>query len=280
MEKNNVKEDIVELLEIIVEQSEIISHHTDRIPQIEIDIILSNVRKLYEKYRKLEKLNKTAPNEFPSKPIIEEKPKQVTYAKPIVVVETPKEEEKLIEEPKEEIKEEIKVEVEEENKVEETVVVQETKTVPELFADDTKIEETRTIVEQEQPQKKSKNKKQDVDLFSTHATVADKFKDEKLSLNEKLSASQTDKSIAAKLQKNPIKDLKAAIGINEKFKFINELFEGNLQKYTDGISKLNEFSNLDDAIAFLTFLKKEFSWGNDNAAYLELTELISRRYQN
>ena len=277
MEKNNIKEDIVELLEIIVEQSEIISHHIDRIPQIEIDIILSNVRKLYEKYRKLEKLNKTSPNEFPSKPIIEEEPKQEIIAKPIAVVETPKVEEKIIEEPKEEIK----VEVKEEVKIEKTVVLQETKTITELFAEENKIEETKNIVEEDPHQKKLKIKKtDDVDLFSTHSTVADKFKDDKISLNEKLSASQTDKSIAAKLQKNPIKDLKAAIGINEKFKFINELFEGNLQKYNDGITKLNELGNLDEAITFLTFLKKEFSWGNDSAAYLELTELISRRYQN
>jgi len=277
MEKNNIKEDIVELLEIIVEQSEIISHHIDRIPQIEIDIILSNVRKLYEKYRKLEKLNKTSPNEFPSKPIIEEEPKQEIIAKPIAAVETPKVEEKIIEEPKKEIN----VEVKEEVKIEKPVVLQKTKTIAELFAEENKIEETKNVVEEDSHQKKIKIKKtEDVDLFSTHSTVADKFKDDKISLNEKLSASQTDKSIAAKLQKNPIKDLKAAIGINEKFKFINELFEGNLQKYTDGITKLNEFSNLDEAITFLIFLKKEFSWGNDNAAYLELTELISRRYQN
>ena len=57
MEKNSVKEEIIELLEVILEQSEIISNYNKHIPQIEIDIVLSNIRELYDKYKTLEKLN-------------------------------------------------------------------------------------------------------------------------------------------------------------------------------------------------------------------------------
>jgi hypothetical protein len=246
MEKNHLKEEIVELLEVIIEQSEVISSSEKQIPQIEIDIILSNIRDLYSKYRALEKLNK------PSEPITES-----------IKTEAPKAEIKQ----KTDVKETVEV-------VEEKAVVEEIKA--EVIVPPT---EENMPPETNQSQKKTKVKTPSVDLFSSHTTVADKFKDEKKSLNEKLSSSHTDKSIAAKLQKNPIKDLKNAIGINEKFKFINELFEGNLQKYNDGIAQLNHFGNMDEAIHFLSVLTEEFSWDKENEAYKELSELVTRRYQ-
>jgi hypothetical protein len=246
MEKNHLKEEIVELLEVIIEQSEVISSSEKQIPQIEIDIILSNIRDLYSKYRALEKLNK--PSEPVTEPIITEVPTEEITQKP---------------------------------DVKETVVVAEEKVVVEEIKAEVIVPEAEEKIppETNQPQKKTKVKTPSVDLFSSHTTVADKFKDEKKSLNEKLSSSNTDKSIAAKLQKNPIKDLKNAIGINEKFKFINELFEGNLQKYNDGIAQLNHFGNMDEAIRFLSVLTEEFSWDKENEAYKELSELVTRRYQ-
>jgi len=268
MEKNIIKEEIVELLEIIVEQSEIISSYNKQIPQIELDIVLSNIRELYEKYKILEKVNNNHGEISSLKK--EEKIKTETIAKPLIKEEKTEEEQTEPEPPV--AKKEIKIK--------ENIVVQETLPLTDLAPEDDNAEESKPNAEQDQSQKKSKTKKTTVDLFSSHATVADKFKDDKRSLNEKLSTDQADKSIAAKLQKNPIKDLKAAIGINEKFKFINELFEGNLQKYNEGITKLNGFDNLAEAKKFLTLLKEEFSWGNNSEAYLELTELISRRYQN
>ena len=42
MEKNNIKHDIIDLLEIIVEQAEIINHYKHEIPQIELDILMEN----------------------------------------------------------------------------------------------------------------------------------------------------------------------------------------------------------------------------------------------
>jgi len=250
MEKNVIKEEIVELLEVIIEQSEVISGYNKQIPQIEIDIILSNIRELYEKYRSLEKLNKNSHNISESEKV--EKPKTETIIKPII-------KESVISEPE---------------TIAPTKNLEEIKQVEEKVA----VIEENIETEENPPQKKSKIKKPSVDLFSAHATIADKFKDDKKSLNEKLSSSQTDKSIAAKLQKNPIKDLKTVIGINEKFKFINELFEGNLQKYNDGIAKLNNFSSFEEADKFLLILKEEFSWGDKNEAFYELADLVTRRY--
>ena len=269
MEKNIVKEEIIELLEVILEQSEIISNYKKQVPQIEIDIVLSNIRELYDKYKALEKLN-NAENILPA-PIVESIKPDIVMKPEVVKKEI---EEKIV------IKEVSKPEPE----ISKPVIIPEVSPqivipIKEEAAEVNKtLFEEKVEIEAEQPQKKTKAKKSSVDLFSAHSTIADKFKDDKQSLNEKLSGVQNDKSIAAKLQKNPIADLKAAIGINEKFKFINELFEGNLQKYNDEIAKLNTFGNINEAEKHISLLKSEFSWKEGSEAFHELSELISRRY--
>jgi hypothetical protein len=269
MEKNIVKEEIIEILEVILEQSEIISKYSKQIPQIEIDIVLSNIRELYEKYKTLDALNNLQNNL--SSHVFEEKVKPETVKKLVII-----EEMAIIK--KEEVAEPVK---EDKVKVPEVVSVTTSQIVIPI---EEKTEEKKTVIEDkslteaEQSQKKSKTKRSSIDLFSAHSTIADKFKDDKRSLNEKLSGSHDDKSIASKLHKNPISDLKAAIGINEKFKFINELFEGNLQKYNDSLAKLNGFNDLQEAEKYLAFLKDEFSWKDGSEAFHELADLISRRY--
>jgi hypothetical protein len=302
MEKNIIKEEIIELLEVIIEQSEVISGYNGQIPQIEVDIVLSNIRELYDKYKILEKINKQHTQ------VVTEQTVAKTVDEPVIV---PVAEEPPVKEVKAEIVEPVEKPVvpEETNEdleykafekamlaesmakvadfyeipaAEEIEIKPKEKTIkatPSIFDESISTEEKKETVEEPLlTDKKSKTKKSTVDLFSAHSTVADKFKDEKKSINDKLFGANTDKSLAAKLQKNPIKDLKAAIGINEKFKFINELFEGNLQKYNDGITKLNAFKNSDDAIAFLSSLKSEFSWNENTEAFQELNDLVQRRY--
>ncbi len=309
MEKNIIKEEIVEILEVIVEQSEVISSYEKQIPQIEIDIILSNIRDLYSKFKALEKLNKSIYSPIP--PAIEEVIVQEKKKEPEIINEP-----EILKEPEQIRKPEIitKPEIvdqktvvtetkaedkapqpEEKAPVEEIapVVVEEPKAkeivpppqviTPVIAKTEEKIEIAKEAVieekEIEHTEKKEKSKKVSLDLFSAHPTLADKFKDDKKSLNERHSSSQqTDKTIASKLQKNPVKDLKAAIGINEKFKFINELFDGSLQKYNDCITQLNGFAGSEAAFKYMTFLKDEFGWKEGNEAYHELNDLVTRRY--
>lgn len=293
MEKNIIKEEIIELLEVLIEQSEVISGYNGQIPQIEVDIVLSNIRELYDKYKVLEKLNKPQTQVAPEHIVM-----PVAEVSPVKEVKTeiiqPIEKSAVPEETNEDLEYkafekamlaesmskaadfyEIPVAEEKEIKPKGKPIV----AAPSIFDDSISTEEHKETVEEPVvTDKKSKTKKSTVDLFSAHSTVADKFKDEKKSINDKLFGAHTDKSIAAKLQKNPIKDLKASIGINEKFKFINELFEGNLQKYNDGITKLNSFQNSEEANSLLLSLKDEFSWNEDSEAFQELNDMVIRRY--
>lgn len=267
MDRKIILDEIALLQETLNEQTATLQKYPGTIPQIEIDIILSNIRELYDKYRDIDRLNRPAyeKKEKTSTEVNEELAVEKTYDTP--------------EKPLNPIVSDKTVTEEEVMEFEKTMLVdsmtQYSLLAESPLADEEKEPETESEISQ---QKKTRQKKSSPDLFSTENTVANKFKEDKKSLNQVLSDSTSDKSIASKMQKNPIKDLKTAIGINEKFMFINELFEGSLQKYNENINTLNSFESKSEAMNFLGTLKSEYSWGEKSDAYLALTELIGRRY--
>lgn len=98
-----------------------------------------------------------------------------------------------------------------------------------------------------------------------------------LSLNDKLANAQKV-SLAEKLQKKPIADLRTSIGLNQKFLFMNDLFEGENNAYNDAIDKLNNFSSMDDAKNYLLSLGTKYGWDLDHSSVSQFTELVERRY--
>ena len=88
-----------------------------------------------------------------------------------------------------------------------------------------------------------------------------------------------DNSLAAKLQQNPVRDLKAVIGINDKFLFVNELFGGSMEKYNQAIENLNDLKTLNGAMIYLNELKIELQWNSSNEAYQKLRELVNRKFE-
>ena len=86
------------------------------------------------------------------------------------------------------------------------------------------------------------------------------------------------KASANKTQKKPITDLKAAIGINEKFQFINELFEGNMQEYNIAINQLDSLANLHEATTYINSLKEIYRWENETPVLTHFKDLLERRY--
>ena len=87
-----------------------------------------------------------------------------------------------------------------------------------------------------------------------------------------------DKSLDARLQRKPVSDLITAIGINDKFLFLNELFGGSMEKYNKSIRSLNSFSTLLGAKTYMSELQIEFQWDCTSEAYKKLNDLVERRF--
>lgn len=74
--------------------------------------------------------------------------------------------------------------------------------------------------------------------------VADKFAHLASRINEKVGDS---KKAEGKTRSLPVTDLTRAIGLNDRFYFIRELFDGKEEKFRETINKLNEVATREEA---------------------------------
>ncbi|OPZ98520.1 MAG: hypothetical protein BWY70_01203 [Bacteroidetes bacterium ADurb.Bin408] len=264
MEKKYIIAQIRNLLETIVEQSEVICSYENKIPQIELDIVKVNIRELYESYIQLDKANHKS-----EKPAVE----------PVAQI-VPE---------KKSIQPEIIPVVPAENIPEKTIQPDNTPIVETKSEPLTEFKEKPTIIQPPVEQKPEKTPlkttppadnvtKKAADLFSDSPTIIEKFKTDSQSINDKIAQSKSDASLSAKMKESPVADLKKAIGINEKFRFVNELFEGNLSDYNATIEKLNTIGNAPDALKYLGELAAKYKWAPESNSLSNLKDLIRRRY--
>ncbi len=99
------------------------------------------------------------------------------------------------------------------------------------------------------------------------------------SAEPKVVEEQEDNSLAAKLAKQRIENLNSAIGINEKFLFTNELFDGNTEQFLQTIDDLNNCSTLEEANTKLSSVAAKRNWEVEEEPYQKLQSLLSRKYQ-
>lgn len=97
------------------------------------------------------------------------------------------------------------------------------------------------------------------------------------SINDRLK--QTKIELAEVLKESPIKDLRKAIGINDRFLFINELFRGDEAMYERSIKTINGFNIYPEAEYWISReLKTKLGWITDHPSVLQFDQLVKRRF--
>lgn len=71
-----------------------------------------------------------------------------------------------------------------------------------------------------------------------------------------------------------ISDLRKAIGINDKFIMLRDLFAGDEAQYNATIDALNSFTNLDDCMIYIV---ENFAWNPDSEGAKLIVSLIERK---
>jgi hypothetical protein len=97
------------------------------------------------------------------------------------------------------------------------------------------------------------------------------------SLNDILNKNRKTE-LADKLEHSPIKDLKATIGFNDKFSFIQNLFAGNDAAYKMAIDQLNSFTTKTEAEQLLHSLSNQHKWNDAEEVAEHFKELINRKF--
>lgn len=104
--------------------------------------------------------------------------------------------------------------------------------------------------------------------FAPSKSLIDSFSDQK---------DKAETNIATRMGQTH-KDLRTAIGVNEKFMFINDLFAGNMRSYTDFISQLNREENGADALRLVKQMADTRHWVETSLAYTTLVSVIDKKF--
>ncbi|MEN9685545.1 MAG: hypothetical protein RLZZ28_1331 [Bacteroidota bacterium] len=97
------------------------------------------------------------------------------------------------------------------------------------------------------------------------------------SLNEKLKEHRDE--VANVLQGSPIRDLKKAIGVNDKFLFVNDLFRGDENMYERSLKTINNFNIYPEAQYWIQReLKVKLSWSDNSETVKLFDQLVKRRF--
>ncbi len=123
--------------------------------------------------------------------------------------------------------------------------------------------ETPTLLQQQPP--------------SNPKEVHELIGDRKESLNDRLKQEKTE--VVHQLKESPVKDLRKAVGINDKFLFVNELFRGDEGMYERSIKTINNFHILPEAEYWMNReLKVKLGWNDSKDTVQHFYSLVRRRF--
>ncbi len=94
-----------------------------------------------------------------------------------------------------------------------------------------------------------------------------------------LAETKEVKEVKDHLVLEPIKDLRSAIGINDKFQFIQELFGGDEKSFEVGIKTINTFKIFPEAQFYIKReLREKNNWDEESNVVKQFDQLIKRRF--
>jgi len=106
-------------------------------------------------------------------------------------------------------------------------------------------------------------------IVTEKTVVGESFQKER-SLNDSIGENKQESKVA----NSPITSLRAAIGLNDRFIFIREIFDNNSDKYNKIIENLDKMEHIQEAVEYL---KANLSM-QKNEASLKFVDLLKRRF--
>ncbi|PTX15306.1 hypothetical protein C8N40_108198 [Pontibacter mucosus] len=98
-------------------------------------------------------------------------------------------------------------------------------------------------------------------------------------LNDNFRKAAAPSSLAAAHSNRKIDSLKNSISINQRFSFINELFDGDNLTYYQTIQTLDNFTDADSAMQYITgTLAGKYDWSRKQEHVSKLLKLVERKF--
>lgn len=103
--------------------------------------------------------------------------------------------------------------------------------------------------------------------------LGDRFIKEK-SVNDLMATDNSN--LEHKLSNRPVANIQAAIGINDRFQYIRELFEGKAEAFSNAVVELDSKKDIKEAVEYL---QQNFKW-KKNETSLKFINLVKRRFSH
>ncbi len=103
--------------------------------------------------------------------------------------------------------------------------------------------------------------------------LGDSFTKEK-SVNDLMGTDNSN--LEHKLSNRPVANIQAAIGINDRFQYIRELFEGKAEAFSNAVVELDSKKDIKEAVEYL---QQNFKW-KKNETSLKFINIIKRRFSH
>jgi len=104
-------------------------------------------------------------------------------------------------------------------------------------------------------------------------TIGDSFLKEK-SVNDLLGNGEG--KLENKLSNSPVESIKGAIGINDRYQYIRELFNGSSETFSKTVGDLDQLGNIQEAVSYL---QQNYKWKKTETS-LKFVNLVKRRFPN
>ncbi len=135
------------------------------------------------------------------------------------------------------------------------------------------VKETVQVVEEKEPEEEPVEVQEAASENGEPKRLGDSFLKEK-SLNDSMAGGSN--KLENKLSNTPVSSLQRAIGINDRYIYIRELFEGDADKFSSAVGELDRLQNIEEAVSYL---QQNYKW-KKNETSLKFVNLVKRRFPN
>ncbi len=150
------------------------------------------------------------------------------------------------------------------------------KSLADMFANNTAdVEQTYNAEDEQQPAASAPTEPAKTE--SKPSTLADRFQQNTPSVNDVLAGLEKKANLASRFNSRPITNLRKAIKINDRIRFVNELFDRDSIQYEQTIDMIESSANINEA---LDKLFSNRNWNQEDETTVDFLELVYQRFKS
>lgn len=115
---------------------------------------------------------------------------------------------------------------------------------------------------------------------SLPTNINEQFISDTQTINDQFEETEKITTIAEKHETSPISELHSSINVNERYMFLNDLFEGDENEYNSAIASIEECESFDESVEYLMQnYSRKFQWNMGSDEVKELLKVIFKRFR-